>query len=78
MSECFARQRCRKKPEGDFRSNFSPIEGVGCTAHIRVSDTRCGTCVILPAFLQSRGSPISLVETDVQLHLQAINIQLSA
>jgi hypothetical protein len=25
------------------RSNFSPIQGIGCTACVRVSDTRCGT-----------------------------------
>ena len=29
-----------------FRSNVSPIQGVGCTARFRVSDTRCGTYVI--------------------------------
>ena len=30
----------------DFRSNFSPIQEGGCTECSRVSDTRCGTCVI--------------------------------
>jgi hypothetical protein len=43
--------------EEDFRSSFSPIQEVGCTACFRVSDTRCGTCVIFPAFLQSRCAP---------------------
>ena len=42
--------------EEDFRSSFSPIQEVGCTACFRVSDTRCGACVILPAFLQSKRS----------------------
>ena len=32
----------RGSPQG-FRSNFSPLQGVGCTACIRVGDTRCGT-----------------------------------
>ena len=48
---------------GDFRSSFSPIQEGGCTACFRVSDTRCGTCVILPAFLQSRCSPSQLSYT---------------
>jgi hypothetical protein len=39
-----------------FGSSFSPIQEVGCTACFRVSDTRCGACVILPAFLQSKRS----------------------
>jgi hypothetical protein len=42
------------RPEAGVRSNFSPIQEVDCTACVRVSDTRCGTCVILPALLQSR------------------------
>jgi hypothetical protein len=41
-----------RRGEEDFRSSFSPIQEVVCTARFRVSDTRCGTCVILPAFLQ--------------------------
>jgi len=45
-----------KAHQVNFRSNFSPFREIGCTARIRVSDTRCGTCVILPAFLQSRCS----------------------
>jgi hypothetical protein len=45
------------RPNAGVRSNFGPIQEVGCTARFRVSDTRCGTCVILPAFLQSRCSP---------------------
>ncbi len=40
-----------------FRSNFSPIQEGGCTLRLRVSDTRCGTYVICPAYLQSRCSP---------------------
>jgi hypothetical protein len=31
-----------RSPQG-FRSNFSPIREVGCTACFRVCDTRCGT-----------------------------------
>ena len=49
-----------QRAEVDFRSGFGPIQEVGCTACFRVSDTRCGTCVILPAFLQSRCSPDEL------------------
>jgi len=41
---------------GDFRSNFFPIQEGGCIARFRVSDTRCGTYVICPAYLQSRSS----------------------
>jgi hypothetical protein len=51
---CKSLERFRTQP---FRSNFSPIQECGCTVCFRVSDTRCGTCVILPAFLQSRCSP---------------------
>jgi hypothetical protein len=39
------------------RSYVSPIQEVGCTASFRISDTRCGTCVIDPGRLQSRCSP---------------------
>jgi len=40
-----------------FRFNFSPFREVGRTACFRVNDTRCGTYVIYPAYLQSRCSP---------------------
>jgi hypothetical protein len=39
-----------------LRSNFSPIQEVGCTARFRVSDTRCGTYVIYAAYLEGRRS----------------------
>jgi hypothetical protein len=45
------------RPEKTLPSIVSPIYEVGCAARFRVSGTRCGTCVIMPAFLQSRGSP---------------------
>jgi transposase len=45
------------RPLLGFRSNFSPIQEGGCTECVRVSDTRCGTCVICAAYLQSRCSP---------------------
>jgi hypothetical protein len=38
------------------RSNFSPIQEVGCTAFFRVSDTRCGTYVIYAAYFEGRCS----------------------
>ena len=40
----------------NFRSNFSPIQEVDCTARFRVSDTRCGTYVIYAAYFEGRCS----------------------
>jgi hypothetical protein len=51
----------KRTPEADYYSviaeyvaddNFGPIGEGGCTACARVSDTRCGTCVIWAAYLQ--------------------------
>ncbi len=39
-----------------FQSNVSPIRGVGCTARLCVSDTRCATYVIYAAYLEGRCS----------------------
>ncbi len=43
-----------------FRSNVSPIREGDCTVRFRVSDTRCGTYVICPAYLQSGALPAEL------------------
>src|SRR5215831_10641511 len=49
--------RCGAREEKGFRSSFSPFQGGGCTECFRGGDTRCGTYVIYPAYLQSRCSP---------------------
>src|ERR1700730_8596764 len=45
-----------RKPSKILRSNFSPLQGVGCTARFHVSDTRCDTYVICAACLEGRRS----------------------
>ena len=50
-----SRGQLRGSPQS-LQSNFSPIQEGGCTECFSVSDTRCGTYVLCPVYLQSRCS----------------------
>ena len=66
-----------RRGEEDFRSSFSPIQEVVCTARFRVSDTRRGTCVILPAFLQSRRSISRTIQSGRKSYAVSARTSLS-